>query len=152
MGSHRDWPQLVIRPRFSRLLACFVVATHLLAVLAVWSLPIGVYRLPLGLLVLASFGVVFYAQVLRRAPWSIQAATWQPDGDWRLTLQSGRTLTVALTPATFVSVPLVILNFRCGRWRRHALPIPKDALDPDQLRRLRQRLRLQGVTGAEGLG
>ena len=55
MGSHRDWPQLVIRPRFSRLLACFVVATHLLAVLAVWSLPIGVYRLPLGLLVLASF-------------------------------------------------------------------------------------------------
>lgn len=133
-------------------MALFVAATHLLALLSVWTLPLGIYRLPLGLLVLASFGLVLYAQILRRAPWSIRAAVWQPDGDWRLVLHSGRTLTVALTSATFVSVPLVILNFRLGRWRRYALPIARDALDSEQLRRLRQRLRLQGVTKADALG
>nr|WP_206171514.1 protein YgfX [Thiorhodococcus mannitoliphagus] len=132
-------------------MALFVAGSHLVALVAVWALPIGVYRLPLSLLVLVSFVHVLQAQVLRRAPGSIQVAIWQAGGDWQLTLNSGRTLTVRLSASTFVSVPLVMLNFRLGRWRRSALPIPSDAIDPGQLRRLRQRLRLQGVTAGDAV-
>ena len=84
------------------------------------------------------------AGVLRRAPWSLRDAPWQSDGAWLLTFASGREANGLLDPSTYVGVRLVVLNFRCGRVRRCALPLFDDAIHPEQLRRLRQRLRAEG--------
>lgn len=143
MGSHRDWPPLVIRPRRSLGLAVFTTATHLLAAAAIWPLPIGAGRCVLLLAVAASLVYLLHARVLGLAPWSIRAAAWLPDGSWRLTLVSGREITAGLLPSTFVSVPLVVLNFR-HRWQWRSLVLTRDSIDPEQLRRLRQRLRVRG--------
>ena len=113
--------------------------------LAVAALPLSVYSLLLMLLILASAAHAVYARVLLRARWSVRSACWQSDGTWTLRLGSGEEPSVTLSPATFVSQPLVALNFRDGRWRRHALPLFSDALDAEILRRLRQRLRIQGA-------
>ena len=86
-----------------------------------------------------------YVHCLRRAPWSIRSVLWQSDGSWSISLVSGAEIDARLSPATFVSVPLVVLNLCRGRWRRWGLPLFADALDPEQLRRLRQRLRIEGV-------
>ena len=106
----------------------------------------GAWRL-LGLAVGASLAYQLYVQVLHRAPWSIRSVLWQPDGTWRINLVSGREIEATLSPSTFVSVPLVVLNLRLGRLRRRGLPLFSDALNPDQHRRLRQRLRIEGARG-----
>lgn len=143
MTSHRDHPPLRIEPRFSRRLTAFVLITHAGAAATVLSLP-GAWRLML-LPVALSLGYQLYAQVLRRAAWSIRSATWQADGRWLITLTSGRELEATLSPSTFVSLPLIVLNLRLSRLHGRALPLFSDALDPDQLRRLRQRLRIDGA-------
>lgn len=143
MTSHHQRPPLLIEPRFSRRLAAFVVLTHAAAGAAVLALP-GAWRL-LVLPVAASLAYQLVVQVLRRAPWSVRSARWQSDGTWRITLVSGRELEATLSPSTFVSVPLVVLNLRVGRLRRCSLPLFSDALDPEQHRRLRQRLRIDGA-------
>ncbi len=117
---------------------------HLLAGAVVWALPPAGYRPVLALLVVVSLGYSLLVQVLRRAPWSLRDALWQSDGGWLLKFASGREATGLLCPSTYVGVRLVILNFRFGRLRLCALPLFTDAIDPEQLRRLRQRLRAEG--------
>ena len=148
MGSHRERPPLLIRPRFSRRLAAFVVLTHLAALIAVLAIPDGRYRL-LAVLVAGGLAYQGYVHCLRQAPWSIRSVLWQSDGSWLIRLVSGAEIDAHLSPTTFVSVPLVVLNLHSGRWRRWALPLFADALDPEQLRRLRQRLRIEGVARGE---
>lgn len=143
MASHRERPPLLIEPGFSRRLAALIVLTHAAAGAAVLALP-GAWRL-LVLPVAASLAYQLTVQVLRRAPWSIRSALWQSDGTWRVTLVSGWELEATLSPSTFVSVPLVVLNLRLGRLRHRSLPLFSDALDPEQHRRLRQRLRIDGT-------
>jgi len=144
MGSHRERPPLLIEPRCSRRLLTFVALTHTAALAAVLSLPLWRYRL-LALVVIGSLVHHLYVHGLRRAPWSIRSAVWLADGSWQIDLVSGARIDARLAAATYVSVPLVVLNLRSGRWRRWALPLFADALDPEPLRRLRQRLRLEGV-------
>jgi toxin CptA len=145
MTSHRACLPLLIRPRVSRRLAVFLALIHGLAGVVILVLPIGFNRFPL--LVLVALGGIHacWVHLLRRAPWSIQSALWQSDGAWLLTLNSGAAVEARLSPATFVSLPLVVLNFRAGWWRRYALPVCVDAIAPEQLRRLRQRLRIDGI-------
>jgi toxin CptA len=144
MGSHRERPPLLIEPRCSRRLVTFVALTHTAALAAVLSLPLWRYRL-LALVVIGSLVYHFYVHGLRRAPWSIRSAVWLADGSWQIDLVSGARIDACLAASTYVSVPLVVLNLRSGRRRRWALPLFADALDPEQLRRLRQRLRIEGV-------
>ncbi len=144
MGSHRERPPLLIEPRCSRRLVTFVALTHIAALAAVLSLPLWRYRL-LALVVIGSLVYHLYVHGLRRAPWSIRSAVWLADGSWQIALVSGARIDARLAAATYVSVPLVVLNLRSGRRRRWALPLFADALDPEQLRRLRQRLRIEGV-------
>ena len=146
MASHRLQPPLALRPRRSRRLAAFVLVTHLLAGLGALGLP-GPWRLLLPL-VAASLLYQVYVRVLARAPWSIRSATWHPDGSWGIVFRSGRETAARLAPSTFVSVPLIVLNLRHGHWRHWSLPLFADALDAEDLRRLRQRLRIDG-TGPE---
>jgi toxin CptA len=143
LTSHHERPPLLIEPGFSRRLCAFVLLTHAVAGAAVLALP-GAWRL-LVLPVAASLAYQLAVQVLRRAPWSIRSVLWQSDSTWRIELISGQELEATLSPSTFVSVPLIVLNLRLGRLRRRALPLFSDAMDPEQLRRLRQRLRIDGV-------
>jgi toxin CptA len=144
LTSHRDRPPLLIEPRFSRRLAALVLLTHAAAGATALTLP-GAWRL-LVLAVAASLVYQLYVQVLRRAPWSIRSVLWQSDGTWRILLVSGQELEATLSPSTFVSIPLVVLNLRLGRLRHRSLPLFSDALDCEQLRRLRRRLRIDGAS------
>lgn len=144
-GGHRAPPPLLIRPRFSRRLALLVGLTHLAALAAVLGLQWGPWSAPLIGLIGASGLYIAYVDVLRRAPWSIRSALWSADGTWRLSFVSGLERDARLAPATFVSVPLVVLSFRLGRLGRRSLPLFADALDAEQLRRVRQRLRIEGA-------
>lgn len=120
-----------------------MVLTHVTAGAAVPALP-GPWPL-LALGVAASLAYQLYVHVLHRAPWSIRSVLWQPDGRWRIYLRSGQEREATLSPSTFVSVPLIVLNLRIGRIQHRSLTLFADALDPDQHRRLRQRLRLTGA-------
>lgn len=146
MASHREQPPLPIRPGFSPRLAAFVLLTHLLAAAAVLGLPAGPWQILL-IPVAASLAYHAWVHVLRRAPWSIRALLWDAQGTWHIELRSGAAIEARLSPSTFVSVPLVVLNLYRG-WRRWSLPLFADALDPQLHRRLRQRLRIEG-TGRE---
>lgn len=151
MSLPPDCQPLPIRPRLSRQLLLYVAVTHLVAFASLLALPLGIYRVWLLLSIALSGGHALIVQVLRLAPWSIRSALWQADGVWLLTLRSGAEVAAELSPATFVSLPLVALNFRVGRWRRYALPLFADALAPDVLRQLRQRLRQAGADADSAL-
>lgn len=144
MTTHRSNPPLHLVPRFSRRLLALVLVSHGAALAAALALP-GPWRLT-ALAIVSSAGYQLWVHVLRRAPWSIASATWAPDGAWSLQLRSGDEIDAQLSPATFVSLPLVVVNFRVGVWRRFALPLFSDAIDADTLRRLRARLRLEGAS------
>lgn len=137
----------MIHPRVSRRLAGFVILTHgsAAAVLTMLSPDwlVGLLLVLVGL----SFAQILLTHVLRRTPWSIRSAVWNPDGTWVIQLVSGVEQETRLVTGTFVSPSLVVLRFRAGWLRRHALPLFADALEGDQLRQLRQRLRIEGVGG-----
>ena len=147
MATHREQAALLIQPRFSRRLATFIVLTHLLAATAVIGLPTAPWRL---LLIPIGISLIYQGLVhaLYRAPWSIRTLTWQTDGTWTITFVSGAQTEARLSAATFVSVPLVVLYLHRGLIHRWSLPLFGDAIDGDQLRRLRQRLRIEGAGDA----
>lgn len=147
MSGQRSLPPLRIAPRPSRRLLAFVVLTHAtaLAVLLPLPTPAPWLRLLLGALILLSLAYVVWAQVLRRAPWSVAAVDWNQHG-WQATFADGRTRDARLAPSTFVGVGLVILHLRIGRLWRPTLLLSADAVPADELRRLRVLLRL-GLAG-----
>lgn len=144
--SHRAYPPLVLYPSVSRQLLILVGLTSMLTLAVILALPLGWLTLPLVLVVLLGAWRTLWAEVLGRAPWSIQCATWHPDGFWTLKLVSGHEIEARLSPATFVSTLGVALVFivEGSWWRRRTLALAPDSLDPETLRRLRQRLRLAG--------
>ena len=152
MGDHRSLPPLRIAPRVSWRVLAFVIVTHGAALAVLVPLPapgVGV-RLLLGALVLLSFAYVIWAQVLRRAPWSVVAVDWSEQG-WLATFADGRACPVRLDASTYVGVDLVILHLRASWLRRPTLLLSADAVPAEQLRRLRVLLRL-GLASAAGDG
>lgn len=147
MSDQRSLPPLRIAPRPSRRLLAFVVLTHAaaLAVLLPLPAPAAWLRLLLGTLILLSLAYVIWAQILRRAPWSVVAVDWSERG-WQATFANGRTRHARLAPSTFVGVGLVILHLRIGRFWQPTLLLSADAVPADELRRLRVLLRL-GLAG-----
>jgi len=153
MTAHTRRFPLLLRPGFSRRLATFIAVTHGVALAVLLLLPIPWYWRGAGALsVTGSFVYQAWVHLLHRGPRAVRAASWGADGTWTLSLGSGGELEASLAPSTFVGISLVVLNFRCGRWRRYALVLLPDNLDPTLLRRLRVRLRLVGSDGAAGGG
>ena len=152
MSDHRRRPPLSIRPLVSRRLLLFVGIVHASALAVLLPLPLHwAIKSTILVLILASLGYIVWVRVLMRAPWSVVEATWAETG-WRLTTASGQTRDARLSGSTYVGVGLVILNLRSG-WARHcSLVLTADNTDPDQLRRLRARLRLVGSKGTDGGG
>jgi toxin CptA len=146
VSGPRERPPLRIRPERSLFLAVFLLGAYGAAFAVVFTIPLGWYwRAALAAMVLAGLLYAVVARVLLLAPWVVREATWRPDGVWSLTLVSGEQVEARLQPSSFVSPILILLNFRCRRWRSCSLVLPPDCLDPDLLRRLRARLRLEGT-------
>ena len=145
MSRRTEMPSLTIRPGVSRRLALYLALVHGLSLVVVGLLPLAAaWRLLLGLGVLLSLVLGLGGPIWHRWPWDLAQAAWHGDGRWTLTLGSGREVEGRLLGSTFVSPALVVLNFRSGRWRTRSLVLLPDNLDPDLLRRLRVRLRLEG--------
>jgi toxin CptA len=142
MSDHRVQPPIRLLPAFSRRLAALVLLTHGAALAAALALP-GPWRLA-AIGVTLSLAYHWWVHVARRAPWSVASATWDADGRWQVVQRRGREIEARLSPATFVSTWLVVLSLRSGALGRIPLPLFPDALDPEVLRRLRVRLRLEG--------
>ncbi|MGB5832818.1 MAG: protein YgfX [Thiohalocapsa sp.] len=142
---------MTIRPVASKRMLRFVLAWHAFALVTALSLPLHwSFRLLLAGSIVASLGYLVWARILNRAPWAIVAATWSDTG-WRIETAGGRILDAELSPSTYIAVGLVILNFRSGPFCQQSVMLLPDNTDPDQLRRLRVRLRLIG-TAATGSG
>jgi toxin CptA len=145
MSREVERPPLDLRPRPSSRLAFLLLVIHAAAAAVAVALPLDwPWRVLLLSAVLLSGAYLTAGHWLRRLPWSVREALWQPDGAWTLTLGSGRQVEARLLPSTYVSPVLVVLNFRRSGWRPCSLVLFPDALDPDLLRRLRVRLRLAG--------
>lgn len=153
MSGQRSLPPLRIAPRPSRRLLVFVLLTHAAALAALVPLPTPApwLRGLLGALILLSLAYVIWAQVLRRAPWSVVAVDWNERG-WQATFADGRSRHARLAPSTFVGVGLVILHLRIGHFWRPTLLLSADAVPADTLRRLRMLLRLGLAGGSQDAG
>ncbi|MEJ2059645.1 MAG: hypothetical protein P8Y64_04060 [Gammaproteobacteria bacterium] len=139
MSLRPSAPTLRIEPRPSRWLLGWTLGLHLLAALAVLLAGFTLYlTLPLECLVLGSL----YATVGRRRQTVITQAAWDADGQWKVAGPGLPWQPATLCDDTWVGPWLVILNFRFGDKRRHiTLPLFRDAVDADIMRRLRIRLR-----------
>ena len=150
LPRHPVYAPLRLQPGPSRYLALFLILAHglALATLVITPLPLWI-RTVLGLLLAASLIHGFRRHVTRRSSGSITTAVWDELGLWRLTLAFGRTLEAQLLPDSFVTLPLVVLNFRTGsRWGRRSLVLVNDAEDAERLRQLRVRLKLEYRKGS----
>jgi hypothetical protein len=143
MSAHQRFPPLRLRPRCSRGLGLALVVLHLLAVAALWAVPLsGALRLLLLALVLASLAHGLWDRVLGRLPWSVREVRWSDQG-WSLRFYNGRWRTARLLPSTLVTPRLVVLNFRVHWLRYHHLLLTEAVIGPERLRRLRVRLRIE---------
>ena len=84
---------------------------------------------------------------MERAGAAIVAVHWEQDGVWSLTSRSGRAMHATLLPSTLVTPYLVVLNFRLAHfWQRRSVVLLSDNCDAVSLRRLRVRLRAEGIS------
>ena len=88
-------------------------------------------------------------RVLLLSPDAIAALRCDRDGVWLLELVDGRTLEAVLRPGALIHPRLMVLSFR-GPRRGLNVALTGDNADPDQVRRLRVRLRLAGGAERDG--
>lgn len=139
MSSHGYATPLVFELRPSRFLVTLWCGAWTVALIAILQLPT---LWPPALSVLAVPMVWLEWRRLRCS----SRLEWHADGTWRvMTPRGARTLQLA--PATFCTPWLVVLVFRSGVFGVRRV-IARDALDPVTWRRLRVRLRSEGVVAA----
>lgn len=78
---------------------------------------------------------------------AIRALNLAPDDGWMIEFGDARQVRGVLLRSPLVAPRLVILSFRTGWTRRHALLLADNA-DPSAVRRLRVRLRFQARGGS----
>ena len=134
---------LRIKPEHSSRLLLFVCGTHFAALAVVPFLAIAP-GLQLSMLVLIAISLVhtFRTHVLRTNGYAIRTVEWDGKGEWVLLMASGKIVPAQLRRTSYVQPWLVILNFSLGRFSSRTLILLPDAVDPEVLRRLRVRLRL----------
>lgn len=127
--------QLILEP--SRTLQTGLAATHGLALIAALGNPLtGALKLLLGAAILVSLALHW------RRMGFIRGLTLKPEEDWEIIFPN-RILIAQLGPGTVITTWLVILHLTTPQ-RHYAIPICRDAVDPESFRRLRVYLRLAG--------
>jgi hypothetical protein len=138
----RALERILIEIRPSRAVAVFILVIHLLA-LAVLCIsypfePLVVAILPVVLM----SGYHGWATFVRaRGARTIRRIELNGRGEWMLYDGNGEGRAALLQGGGFVSTWLVVLNFSLGGWRRRPVILLSGNTEPDQLRRLRVRLR-----------
>ncbi len=139
-------PALCLSPRESAVLRCFIVTSHLVAVVLLLSLPLAPWaQLAAISAVLASLVWAVRVHLLRAGGSAIASVEWDSEGNWRLFTADGGEWAAQLKASSYQQPWLVVLNFSTGRFGRRTLVVLPDAVDPGLLRRLRVRLRRSGA-------
>lgn len=74
----------------------------------------------------------------------IRKAVWHADGTWHVEGADGARSFARLLPSTFFHSLLVVLHFRVEGGGRRYMVLCRDSLGPEQFRRLRARMRVDG--------
>lgn len=134
-SSGKSAPSLHLIIERSSALAMLLVAVHSLALIAALANPLDVmFKLLLVGAILTSF--VHHRRTSNR----VYGLSLAPGGDWEV-LMDGRAIPGRLEADTLVTPWIVILNLKLPS-RRLALPIFRDAVDPESFRQLRVYLKL----------
>ncbi len=132
---------LEIKP--SRLLAIYVLCVYAAAVLVVLILPVPLWMMCGGLLILLLSGMLSYRRrVSLRGRNSIVGLNRNAGGTWQLRLTDASTHQASLLPDSYLHPELLVLNFRLGNRRRRSVILVRDSADSTSLRRLRVALAL----------
>jgi len=105
-----------------------------------WPLGLATSLLALGLCI-----GVLRRHVWLSAPAAIRELVWEADGLWRLLRVDGSESEACLQGDSFVHPYLVVLNFRQLDGRRCSVLLTPQRVSAETLRRLRVRLKLEGV-------
>ena len=136
--AHRLMP---LRPIVSRCLAGFIIASHLLASMAVFlsAMP-NLARMALLLIILFSCGYSWRKLIARAGAGAIVQADWLPDDSWRIIDGDGNSQQVVSWTLMLSTPALVILKFEFNHSRAETLIICPDSMDREARRQLRVRL------------
>lgn len=143
MSSHASALPIAIAPRRSRRLAGFLFISHALALgaLAYAHLP-RVVAAALAATALTSFILNFRRLCQLEGRRAVRRVVWSADGRWTVTDGEGVEHESTLEPEPTVTPELVILRLRGADGVVRTALLLADSADPEQLRRLRARLRL----------
>lgn len=143
MSSQGSAPPVDVVVRPSRRLAGALFLGHALALgaLAYAHLP-PVMAAALAASVLTSFIFNFRRHAQRTGRRAVKRIVWSSEGVWLITDGVGDEHEATLEPEPTVTPELVVLRFRGADGVRRTALLLADSGDPDQLRRLRARLRL----------
>ena len=143
MSSTSFEAPLRLKPSVSLLLTAILIVVYFGVVIIVFIVPI-----PVGIAIfLAVIAIVSGVYVIRRhallIAWnSILLAIMESDGDWLVRQKNGEEHRVSLMKDTFVSMPLVVLNFQTAEKKRISLILIRGMLSDEIFRQLRVRLKL----------
>ena len=107
----------------------------------------------MAVVVLGSLAYTECAHGARCLPSSVTTLLWTGDGMWEIGTRDGELLQADLAPnggirpAVYVHPALVVLNFRTGGRFGKAVVLLPDMVDSEAFRRLRVRLRFEGMKG-----
>ena len=133
---------LAVRP--SRQLAGLIFLAHALALGAAAYAPLApVLLAAAGATVVTSFVVLLRRHAMLRGRHAVRRIVWSADGRWTLSDGEGAEhADCALLPEPTIGPPLTVLRLKDGAGRTRVLLLLAESAEPDQLRRLRARLRL----------
>ncbi len=133
---------------FSTWLAAYLLVSHLSALALVLLLEPGI-AISFGLVALILFSLVYHWRhdLLHLGCNSVIGIDWSNHGGWLLRQNSGANLKTVLSPTSFTSPYIVVLHFITPNSRRRMIAIAGDAIDGDQLRRLRVLLKMHNHFG-----
>lgn len=139
-----DYAPLHLIPTFSKWHSAILIFIHALALLIIVFLPLSILiRIALIAITLMLSWLETSLHILRNSPLAIRKAIWNEKGEWTLELTSGKSYSAKLFGDSLVTPFLIILNFRITEfpfW--YSLVLTSSNCDPDLLRCLRVRLRL----------
>ena len=142
-------PQAIaIEPHPSRRLGFFVSGIHSVTLLMLILLQLRFGSLPfvwLVIPVLFSWYRSWHRLVSLRDRLALVRVELSPRGEWTLIDRRGKVMPAQLLGSSFVTTWLLTLNFSLGGLRRRSMILLADSADPDLLRRLRVRLRMEGI-------
>ena len=141
MSSTQSFQLLEIERLPSRSLALLLVALHSSAIACLFL--IIPYTTAYVLLGIPIIGMNFYIQYRRHVRLSDNLSivkVQHGEQGWRVSFTSHEGTDVNICPDSYIHSLFIVLNFK-SETGRFSVPIPFDAVDPEQHRRLRARLK-----------